>query len=220
MLIMVWGVERVSWSWALVKLEALCRYTTFLWLIISFTSCSRCSRKEKILLYIFHVQLSYTTFLFGFFFSSSLLSPTSPFSKLPTTSTACIRLKWEDFKVQKLWQSFFVVCIQANFFYFCGVLGATYSSIWRWWSEWKICAFCIWPSNYFLFCRKQNKHKSPVYSQNIWLSDLFCRSSLLYPFCNGLITSGFTPLHNTSQKKALCLFVFSSIVHLCSFLVK
>lgn len=49
-----------------------------------------------------------------------------------------------------------------------------------------------------------------------------CRSSLFYPFCNELITSGFIPLHNTSQKKkkALCLSVHlffhcSSFVPLC-----
>lgn len=140
-LIMVWGVERVSWSWALVKLEALCRYTTFLWLIIFlFNSSWKCSGKEKILLDIFHVQLSRNFFVWlGFFPPLS----TSPFSKVLTTSTACICLKWEDFKVQKLCQSFFVVFIQANLLYICGLLGATYSSIWRWWSEWKIRAFCI-----------------------------------------------------------------------------
>lgn len=122
-LIMVWWVERGSWSWTLVRLEALCRHTTFLWLMVSlFTSCWRCSGKKKTLLYIFHVPFSYTTF----FFFPPLLSPTSPFSKVPTTSTDCVHLKWEDFEVQ----FFLVVFIQANFLYFCGLLGATYSSIW------------------------------------------------------------------------------------------
>lgn len=106
-----------------IRLEALCRHTTFLWLMVSlFTSCWRCSGKKKTLLYIFHVPFSYTT-LFSF---PPLLSPTSPFSKVPTTSTDCVHLKWEDFEVQ----FFLVVFIQANFLYFCGLLGATYSSIW------------------------------------------------------------------------------------------
>lgn len=42
-----------------------------------------------------------------FFPPRSLLSPTSPFAKLP--STACVRLKWEDLEAQKLCQSLFFV---------------------------------------------------------------------------------------------------------------
>lgn len=109
---------------------------------------------------------------------------------------------------KELCQSFFCDFIQANFFYFCDLLGATYSSIWRWLSEWKIWAFCIWPSN-----SHSVENKVLLTLKIIWLSDLFCRSALLYPFSNGLIMSGCMPLHNTSQKKQ-AMFIFSSIVHL------
>lgn len=157
-------MERFSWSWTLVKLVQI-HILVFFYLFFKFcltislfTSCWRCSRKE-ILLYIFHVQFSYTTFLFVSFPFWCPVSHIS-FSKLPTTSIACIHLKWEDFKVQKLCQSFFVAFIQVHFFYFCGLLGATQSSTWRWWSEWKIRSFRNWPSNYFSCCRKTRNIKA------------------------------------------------------------
>lgn len=133
-------------------------------------------RKEKTLLYIFHVPFAYTRFFVCGFFPS----PLSPFSHVSVRQTAVYRLCSSEVgrsrSTEALPKFIFCWCL-SNFFDFCGLLGATYSPMWRQRSEWKTRAFRVWPSNFFSFCRNQSKHCSPAYSQNIWLSDLFCRRS-------------------------------------------
>lgn len=173
-------------------------------------------RKEKILLYIFHVPFAYTRFFVCGFFPS----PLSPFSHVSVRQTAIYRLCSSEVgrsrSTEALPKFIFVgVCPTSS-------ISVVYSGL-----RIRRCGDSDRSGKHgrFGFGPAISSHSVETKANIVVLLTLkisgcqtFLQKILVYPSGNRLITSRFIPLRDTShekqRKKALCLFVSPSIVRL------
>lgn len=188
--------------------------------IFFFTSCCRCRGKEKALLYIFCVRFGYTTIFFPHLFSLPSL-----FFKLSTESAACTCLKWEDFEVQQLCQSFFL--------WFLSKLILTYSvsavhlglRIHLYGDDDQKGKYknFVFGQQLVLYKMKSNQPKQSCLLSNYVAVRALLQKLLIVSICKELIIVLFSCIMLLGKKKKhrVCLFIFCFVDHILPlFLVK